>query len=138
MAVLDKRETKDLTLGRRFKLASKFFRPDGPRFNIKALCQALTLTRKEFEAYSGTSANHYWEDKFVKLNDGDPRKKAERLLLLVVLLEDLFPEELDGQFWLRLPNTTFDKKPPLELCIEGRIDEVIDLLNSLAEGNTVA
>ena len=135
MAVKDKQQNR---LAARFEAAKKYFNPEGPKYNVKALCDALTLTRKEFQEYSGVSANNYWEDKFVGFNKEEVEDKVAKLLLLEILLEDLFPKRNDAQFWLRLPSTEFSNRSPLKMAVEGKIEHVLAALSTLAEGNTVA
>ena len=122
----------------RFETAKKYFSPDGPKYNVKALCEALTITRKEFQEYTGVAANNYWEDKLFGFNKDALEDKVAKLLLLQLLLEDLFPNKMDAQFWLRLPSTEFANRSPLKAAVDGKIDEVLSALSILADGNTVA
>ncbi len=122
----------------RIETAKKYFNPLNGTYNVKALCTALTVNRKELLQYLGSNSNSIWTGEFAGINGYEKQEKVEKLLMLLLLLEESFSSQLDGHYWLRLPNENFQNKPPIKSVIEGNIDKVLDALIALADGNVMA
>ncbi len=113
----------------------------GGRYKVKALCESLTLTRKDIATMTGKTPSwfqDYWSDKFVKPNDDVVRENIEQLLLIFVLLDNLFKDEAQGRLWLRLPNPAFENRTPASLMVDGKLATVRDSLISIVSGGIPA
>lgn len=123
-------------------IVAPFFDPsEGGRFNVKGLCEALTLTRKDIALATKKTSQwyqEYWTERFKKPSDTFVRETVEQLLLIYVLLNNLCKEEGQTRLWMRLPNPAFDNKTPASLIVEGNLSKVRDALIDLMSGGIPA
>lgn len=123
-------------------VASPFFDPaDGGRFNVKGLCEALTLTRKDIAQATNKTPQwfqEYWTDRFKKPSDAKVRETIEQLLLVYVLLINLCKEEGQTKLWMRLPNPAFKNRTPASLIVTGELNTLRDALIDLMTGGVPA
>ncbi|MBX9720688.1 MAG: MbcA/ParS/Xre antitoxin family protein [Candidatus Obscuribacterales bacterium] len=121
-------------------LASPFIDGTG-KFNVRALCEALTLTRKDLATATNKNPQwfqEYWNGSFKKPTDNTVHQTIEQLLLIYVLLASICKEEGQTKLWMRLPNPAFDNKTPASLIVGGQLDMVRDTLIGLVTGGSPA
>jgi Antitoxin Xre/MbcA/ParS C-terminal toxin-binding domain len=123
-------------------VASPFVDPNGGgSFNVRGLCEALTLTRKDIAQATGKNPQwfqEYWTNRFKKPSDAIVRETIEQLLLVYVLLINLCKEEGQTKLWMRLPNPAFNNKTPASLIVDGELATVRDALIDLMTGGVPA
>jgi uncharacterized protein (DUF2384 family) len=104
-----------------------------------ALKSALGLTIEEFAAAAGRSprsAARWIATESAQPASGSAARALRRLALLEFLLVDVIGAER-GAEWLRTPNPGFRGEAPLDLVTSGRIEEVVAVLEALADGTPV-
>lgn len=122
-------------------VASPFVDPAGGKFNVKGLCDALTLTRRDIATATGKNPQwfqEYWSDRFKRPSDNKVLETVEQLLLIYVLLMNLCKEEGQTKMWMRLPNPAFGNKTPASLIVNGDLAIVRDALINLMTGGVPA
>lgn len=123
-------------------VVSPFIDPsEGGKYNVRGLCEALTLTRKDIAVITGKTPQwfqEYWSVKFKKPSDGRVRDTIEQLLLVYVLLTNLCKEDGQTKLWMRLPNPAFQNKTPASLIVDGKLEIVRDALINLMSGGVPA
>lgn len=127
-------------LDKAMSLASPFIDNSG-KFNVRGLCEALTLTRKDIAAATNKNPQwfqEYWLGNFKKPSDQTVHKTVEQLLLVYVLLASICKEEGQTRLWMRLPNPAFENKTPASLIVDGNLDKVRDTLIDLVNGGNPA
>jgi uncharacterized protein (DUF2384 family) len=101
-----------------------------------ALKAALGLTIEEFAAAAGRaprSAARWLAAESAQPMSGAAARSLRRLAHLEFMLADVVGPER-GREWLRNPNPGFRGEAPLDLITSGRIEEVVSILDLLADG----
>jgi hypothetical protein len=101
------------------------------KFQVRGLCEALTLTRKDLGKLTGNSPaqlREYWSEEFVEINEPVLKKTIEELLLVHALAVKLCAGEEQAQRWYRTPNQNFHERTPIGLILNGELAQVIDTL----------
>jgi uncharacterized protein (DUF2384 family) len=104
--------------------------------SVPALKAALGLTTEEFAAAAGRaprSAARWLAAESAQPVSGAAARSLRRLAHLEFLLSDVIGLER-GREWLRTPNPGFRGEAPLDLITSGRIEEVVAVLELLADG----
>ena len=104
--------------------------------DVTRLKAALGLTIEEFAAAtnrSPRSAARWLAAEGTAPMGGTAARSLRRLAYLAFLLDDVIGATQIGD-WLRTPNPGFRGAAPLDLVISGRIEDVIAVLELLAEG----
>jgi len=107
--------------------------------SVPALKAALGLTIEEFAAAAGRSprsAARWLAAESAQPASGDAARSLRRLAHLEFLLADVIGPERRSE-WLRTPNRGFRGEAPLDLVTSGRIDDVVSVLEVLADGTPV-
>ena len=97
---------------------------------------ALGLTVEEFGATVGRSprsAARWLAEEHAEPASGPVARSLRRLAHLEFLLIDVIGRDR-GAEWLRRPNPGFRGEAPLDLMTSGRMEEVIAVLETLADG----
>ena len=100
---------------------------------------ALGLTVEEFAAATGRSprsAARWIAAEGALPATGEAARSLRRLAHLEFLLADVIGQER-GRRWLRTPNPGFRGEAPLDLVMSGRVEDVISVLEVLADGAPV-
>ena len=111
------------------------------KYNVKGLCEALTLTRKDIAQATAKPPQwfqEYWNGTFKRPSDAKVLKTIEQLLWIYVLVSSLCKEEGQSRLWMRLPNPAFENETPASLIVEGNLDRVRDSLINLLNGGIPA
>jgi uncharacterized protein (DUF2384 family) len=104
--------------------------------SASALKAVLGLTIEELAAATGRSARsvaRWVAAESARPATGDAARALRRLAHLEFLLADVIGSER-GSAWLRTPNQGFRGEAPLDLVTSGRIEDVISVLEVLADG----
>lgn len=104
--------------------------------SVPALKIALGLTIEEFAAAAGRSprsAARWIAAESAQPATGEAARALRRLAHLEFLLADVVGAER-GSEWLRNPNPGFRGEAPLDLVTSGRIEDVVSVLEVLADG----
>ena len=107
--------------------------------NLSALKAALGLTTEEFAAAIGRSprsAARWIAAEGALPATGEAARALRRLAHLEFLLMDVIGSERSSE-WLRTPNPGFRGEAPLDLVTSGRTDDVVSVLEVLADGTPV-
>jgi uncharacterized protein (DUF2384 family) len=105
--------------------------------SVSALKTALGLTIEEFAAAAGRSsrsAARWIAAERAQPATGEAARALRRLAHLEFLLADVIGSERESA-WLRTPNQGFRGEAPLDLVTSGRIEDVISVLEVLADGS---
>jgi len=105
--------------------------------DIEGISRTLNISQKLIAQVVGTTARTVSRWKRGESGCSVPRPEASlelrKLVRLQWLLEDLIPNE-DIGIWMRSPNRGFQGRAPIDMLAAGQIDEVIGVLETVAEG----
>lgn len=104
--------------------------------SVASLKTALGITTEEFAAAVGRSprsAARWIAEECAQPASGDAARSLRRLAHLEFLLADVIGSER-GKEWLRTPNPGFRGEAPLDLVTSDRLENVIAVLEVLADG----
>jgi transcriptional regulator with XRE-family HTH domain len=104
--------------------------------SVPALKGSLGLTIEEFAAATGRSprsAARWLAAESAQPETGEAARALRRLAHLEFLLADVIGPQR-GSEWLRTPNRGFRGEAPLDLITSGRAEDVISVLELLADG----
>jgi uncharacterized protein (DUF2384 family) len=104
--------------------------------SVPALKTALGMTIEEFAAATGRSprsAARWIAAEGAQPDTGEAARAVRRLAHLEFLLTDVIGPQR-GAEWLRTPNRGFRGEAPLDLITSGRIEDVVTVLEVLADG----
>ena len=104
--------------------------------NVPNLRAALGLTIEEFAEAAGRSprsAARWIAAESAQPETGEAARALRRLAHLEFLLADVIGPQR-GSEWLRTPNRGFRGEAPLDLITSGRIEDVVAVLEVLADG----
>jgi transcriptional regulator with XRE-family HTH domain len=104
--------------------------------SVPALKASLGLTIEEFAAATGRSprsAARWLAAESAQPETGEAARALRRLAHLEFLLADVIGPQR-GSEWLRTPNRGFRGEAPLDLITSGRAEDVISVLELLADG----
>ena len=107
--------------------------------SVPALKAALGLTIEEFAAAtdrSPRSAARWIAAESALPQTGEAARALRRLAYLEFLLADVIGAQRGGE-WLRTPNRGFRGEAPLDLITSGRVEDVVSVLEVLADGTPV-
>ncbi len=99
----------------------------------------LGLTTAELGAVAGKSlrsAARWIAAEEALPSQGESARALRRLARLDFLLNDVVGRE-NGRTWLRTPNSGFGGEAPIDLMTSGRLEEVIGVLELLADGGPI-
>ena len=111
------------------------------KFNVRGLCDALTLTRKDLGVMTGKSPadlREYWEDRedrFVQIKDRQFKHTVRLLLLVQALATKLCQTDAQTRLWMRASNPSFEERTPASMIAGGRLGDVVDKLIDLTAGS---
>jgi uncharacterized protein (DUF2384 family) len=110
---------------------------DGTPLDVEQLRAWLGLTQSEIGAIVGRdrrSVARWAEDANTRTSArGDAARALRRLARVQFLLGDLTDAQ-ESRRWLRAPSAALRGEAPIDLLENGRIDEVIAVLETLADG----
>lgn len=104
--------------------------------SVPTLKSALGLTIDEFAAATGRSprsAARWIAAEGAQPETGEAARALRRLAHLEFLLADVIGPQRESE-WLRTPNRGFRGEAPLDLITSGRIEDVVSVLEVLADG----
>lgn len=105
--------------------------------DIEDITRTLDISQKLVAQIVGTTARTVSRWKRGETARNVPRPEASlelrKLARLQWLLKELIPTEDIGS-WMRSPNPGFQGCAPIDMLADGRIDEVIGVLEAVAEG----
>lgn len=94
------------------------------------LAQYLNKTSQDLQSWASPSAA-----EFIHIKSESDRELICKLITLLLELRVLINDVKSLRAWMRLPNRGFGGKPPLELVLQQRTDEIISELFPLISGN---
>lgn len=105
--------------------------------DVGDLSDWLGLSRAEVARITGRSVRTVarWRREAADHSEarGEAAVTLRRLARLQYLLEDLVGRD-EAQRWMRSPNRAFHGEAPIDLLLVGRLDEVVAILEVLADG----
>lgn len=107
--------------------------------DVSSLKNALGLTIDELAAATGRSprsAARWIAAEGALPATGEPARALRRLAHLKFLLGDVIGQKR-GSEWLRTPNPGFRGEAPIDLVTSGRMEDVVSVLEVLADGTPV-
>jgi hypothetical protein len=118
----------------RYPVAAEILNPEP--LNIGALKERLGITAQEMGAAAGRSARS--AARWLSAEESLPTHGASALAIrrmsyLETLLSDVIGTDREST-WLRAPNAGFRGEAPIDLITSGRLQEVIAVLELLADG----
>ncbi len=123
-----------MTQSKRYPSAEEILNPE--TLSVGALKDRLGFTARELGAAAGRSARSAarWLSAEEALPaHGGTALAVRRLVYLDTLLSDVIGADR-GRGWLRAPNPGFRGEAPIDLITSGRLQEVIAVLELLADG----
>ena len=107
--------------------------------DVEELRAWLGMTQEEFAASVGRSARSVarWkaQTEAPTRSSAELAKSIRKLARIRFLLDDLVGHERAAA-WLASPNRGFRGQAPIDLMTSGRADEVIEILEAVADGGT--
>jgi hypothetical protein len=128
------REVIFVSEAKRYPEAAEILNPEP--LSVGALKDSLGLTAQELGAAagrSGRSAARWLSAEEAVPTHGASAVTIRRLAYLDTLLSDVIGTN-QQRFWLRAPNPGFRGEAPIDLITSGRVQEVIAVLELLADG----
>ncbi|MBU6450572.1 MAG: hypothetical protein KGS72_02255 [Cyanobacteria bacterium REEB67] len=101
------------------------------RYQIRGVCEALTLTRKDLGRITGKSPaqlREYWSDEFIEIDEPEFKQLIEQFVLVYALASKICGSENDTKAWFRAPNEGFNDRTPAGMIVSGELDKILSTL----------
>jgi hypothetical protein len=108
------------------------------RYQIRGVCEALTLTRKDLGRITGKSPaqlRDYWSDQFIEIDEPSFKHLIEQFVLAYALASKLCGDEMATRSWFRTPNEHFNERTPAGTIVAGELDSLLSMLLEQSNNN---